>query len=316
MAQPSQLKTRAIVVEILGCRDAEAALEPKRHQLDEWAAAVNLLLDLKEFDAARYALRELGTAFRRAEFVTNLTTVLHHLPAAAGSTFSDDTTQEVQIARRDGADTAVIFFCGGGTHRLGMPLNAFHRWAAQMPASAIYLRDFREQFFLDGLPTLGGGLEASIAGLREVLARLNARRVLCYGFSVGGFAALFYGLRLGAARVVALGAAVTLEPEFNRHLRWIAAARRLRQSYPGMPLDLASEYAAAARAPRTVLVYGEHNWDDRLHAEYMASRAGAELVSLPAFAGHNPAIELIRRGKMQDFLARMCEAPGAVVTPA
>ena len=59
-------------------------------------------------------------------------------------------------------------------------------------------------FFLDGVGTIGGGLGRTLEFLRQAVSELGARRILCYGFSVGGFAALHYGLLLHAARVLAL----------------------------------------------------------------------------------------------------------------
>ena len=123
-----------------------------------------------------------------------------------------------------------------------------------LPASVIYLRDFRNQFFLDGIPGLGVGLEASLAGLRKMLLELGAQRVLCFGVSVGAFAALSYGLQIRAARVAALCGAVTLERAFNEHLRWTGAAARLTEAYPGLALDMVKEYSHASSAPQVSLV--------------------------------------------------------------
>ncbi len=307
MASPSPEETRALAHDIVSAAGTRTPLQAKRHGLDQWAAAVNHLLDLEQFSAAKYALQVLAPVHPQVEFVNNLTIVLEHLPESAGVThFFDDTSKEFQVARRAGADTAVILFCGGGTHRLGMPLNAFHRWAGAMQASLIYLRDFRERFFLDGIPALGEGLQGTIQALRGLLAELKVRRTLCYGFSVGGFAALHYALPLKAERVLALGAAVNLEPGFNTHLRWAQSARRLNQYFPGLTLDLVSQYVASPSTPRALLVYGEHNWDDRLHAEYMAPVPYVELYPLPGFAGHNPTIELIRRNELRALFERFC----------
>jgi hypothetical protein len=313
MAEPSPDQAHALAQQIMAAAAAGAPLPAQQHSIEQWAAATNLLFDLEQFPAASYALRHLTSIYPRAEFVSSLSVVLDQMPHGAGMTeFHDDPSKELQVARRAHADTAIIFFCAGGSHRLGMPLNAFHRWAGQFPASLIYLRDFRGEFFLDGITAFGAGLEATLRGLRELVADLGARRLLCFGVSVGAFAALFYGLRLGAERVAGLCGAVSLEPRFNAHLRWIGAARRLTKSYPSLALDLVKEYGNAPCPPQTVLVYGNQNWDDRLHAEYMAPLSCVRLHSIPGFDGHNVVIELVRRREFTAMLERFVGIPGAL----
>ena len=309
MGTPLPQNTLATAEYIVACAEKTAGLNTARGDVAHWAAAVNLLLDQERFAAAHYAVRQLRVPFPDAEFVNNLTVVLDHLPAEATLTpFFDDPTKELQIAKRPGADTAVLLFCGGGTYRLGMPLNAFHRWAGQMPAHLIYLRDFRDEFFLDGVGAIGGGLGGTLEFLRQAVHELGARRILCYGFSVGGFAALHYGLLLNAARVLALGAPVDLQPGANLFLRWARAARRLHKKHPGLRLNMVHEYRAAVTPPQVSLMYGEDNWDDRLHAERMRPCAFATLRPVAQFAGHNPVIELIRRGEFQSLLQEFCRS--------
>ena len=309
MGTPLPENTQLMAEYIVECAEKTARLNTARGDVAHWAAAVNLLLDQERFAAAHYAVRQLRVPFPDAEFVNNLTVVLDHLPAAASLTpFFDDPTKELQIARQPGADTVVLLFCGGGTYRLGMPLNAFHRWAGRMPAHLIYLRDFRDEFFLDGVGAIDGGLGRTLEFLRQAVNELGARRILCYGFSVGGFAALHYGLLLHAARVLALGAPVDLQPGANLFLRWARAARRLHKEHPGLRLNMAHEYRTAPTPPRVSLMYGEDNWDDRLHAERMRDCAFANLRPVAQFAGHNPVIELIRRGEFQSVLQEFCRS--------
>jgi len=309
MGTPLPESTQAMVEHIVECAEKTARLNSARCDVAHWAAAVNLLLDQERFAAAHYAVRQLRVPFPNAEFVNNLTVVLDHLPAQASLTpFFDDPTKELQIATRPGADTVVLLFCGGGTYRLGMPLNAFHRWAGQMPAHLIYLRDFSDEFFLDGVGTIGGGLGRTLEFLRQTVTELGARRILCYGFSVGGFAALHYGLLLHAAQVLALGAPVDLQPGANLFLRWARVARRLHKKHPGLRLNMVHEYRTAPTPPRVCLIYGEDNWDDRLHAERMRDCAFAKLRPVAQFAGHNPVIELIRRGEFQSVLQEFCRS--------
>jgi len=305
-ARPEPQIVQALARETIAAMRSGAALPARQHGAERWGAAVNLLFDLEQFDAARYALLQLADIYWHAEFVDSLSLVLEEMPPPSGGpVFHDDIAQALQVVPCAGAETAIICFCAGGSHRLGMPLSAFHRWAAASRASVIYLRDFRNQFFLEGVPALGPDLETSLLALRRLLAMLRARRAVCLGVSVGGFAALYYGLELGAERVASLCGAVNLECSFNAHLRWIGAARRLTKSRPGLALDLAQRYATAAQPPHASLVYGDQNWDDRLHAEYMGTLPCAELRPVAGFDGHNVVIELVRRKEFASFLQHL-----------
>lgn len=309
MATPAPEQTQAVAAHIRDVAEQSGTLIIDRYGIERWAAAVNHLIDVEQFDTARYALHQMRPAFPKAEFVQNLSVVLEHLPNPSELTpFCDNPGRDCQIAPRAGADTAILLFCGGGdTYRLGMPLNAFHRWAGSMPASLIYLRDFRDDFFLNGIESNAGGLDATLKFLRQTIADLKVRRTLCYGFSMGGFAALHYGLALQAQCILTLGAPVSLEPRFNLFLRWSRAARRLSDKYPNLRLNLIDEYAAATAPPRVSLVYGEHSWDDRIHAERMAKQPFAEARAVGNWAGHNPAIELIRCNEFTPMLQRFCD---------
>jgi pimeloyl-ACP methyl ester carboxylesterase len=218
--------------------------------------------------------------------------------------FRDDLSRDVRVAPRQGATTVLITFCGA-RHRLGMPLPLIHRWLARLPAHLIYLRDFHSLCYLKGVASLGD-LDASVAALRVLLDELGARRVVCFGCSGGGYGALRYALELGGD-AVSMGSPVSMEPEFNARMNHLAAAQQMKAAFPDEDLDLRRRFDTAARPPRTLIVYGEKSWNERIHAEHMAGGRGAALSPVAGYAGHDTAAELIRRGELepmlQDFLA-------------
>jgi hypothetical protein len=84
-----------------------------------------------------------------------------------------------------GKAPALLVFCGRG-HRLGMPLEAFHRQLGRISAHIVYLRDFRQFFYIAGVASLGSDYAGSIDRLNQLIhVKLRARSVHCIGNSAG-----------------------------------------------------------------------------------------------------------------------------------
>ncbi len=134
---------------------------------EEAAVVISGLLDAGHLNIAEHALRRLHAAFPTLPFASNLCGVFDRIPpvGAAHSAFRDDPTKDVQIVARS-SDIVVLLFCSSG-HNLGLPLPMIHRWFARLPASLIYLRDFKRVYFFNGVQSLGPSREATLAELRR-----------------------------------------------------------------------------------------------------------------------------------------------------
>jgi len=270
---------------------AAAAADPSGR-----AGAIEELMNAGELDAARREALALKAAFPKLRFANTVLDVLKHLPAASADTpaFVDDRESEVQVIRRPGADTVMILFCGAD-HGIGVSPAAAHRWLGRLPASIVYLRDFKIASYLGGVPDLGPDRAATVAGLRKLVASLGARRVVCAGNSSGVYAALHYALDLDADAALGMAGRVNLTTEFNLFLRSAWQVNRLNKSFRGEMPDLREAWRGRQR-PRVLLIYGDASWEDRLHAEYLREVPAVTLLPMQAHGGHNVAAELIRRG--------------------
>ncbi len=229
-------------------------------------------------------------------------------PAGAQTPFRPRPESEVQVARREGARTTLVCFAGGGQVGTGVPLPILHRWLGLLDVNLVYLRSPRlTDFYLGGLKGLGSGASGLASGLRALLTDLGAERTLAYGTSSGAFAAIRYGLEVGAEAILALGAPTDMTPGFNQHLLLADVAARLSAAFPGEPLDLRPLVAAADPPPRLTLVYGDACWNDRIYVEHLAGLPGVELHPVDDFEGHHVAMELLLRGEfmalMESFVA-------------
>jgi hypothetical protein len=272
--------------------------------LPDWIIVVERLFQAGELAVVEHTVRHLHAANPRVRFLRFMCCLFDRLPAAGGQPpFHDDPDRDVQIVRREGADTVILLFCGFG-EKLGLPLTVMHRWFGRLPAHLIYLRDFRRQFFLRGIGPLGRNREATLHELRRVMEDLGARRVLCYASSAGVFAALCYGAALPADAVVCLAGPTNLSNEFNAHSKGGRRMGRVSQEAgrAGLELDARRIYEAAARPPQTLFLFGADNWDDRIQAENLRDLPTVTLRAVPGTARHNLMLDLIERGEFDAVL--------------
>jgi len=300
--QPTDPATLADEIEAAFRERRSPALGERNVAGHRAAAAIDVVFARGDLAAAEHAARLLYSKSPGFRYARNLCAVFDRMPPADRQLpFADDLTKEVQIVPRNDAETVVLLFCGN-SHRLGMPLSAIHRWLGLIPASLGYLRDFRCLSYLTGLSSLGPDREATLTSLRGIIASLGGRRTVCCGNSGGAFAALHYGLDLGSEAVLSLSGATNLSPEFNMHLRQAVNSARLRSDLSPELVDLRRLYGTADRPPRALLLYGQNNWDDRLHAEHLSGLPTVSLQAVEDHDEHNVVVELIKRGQFEGFL--------------
>lgn len=274
------------------------------------AHSIDFLLNSGHLNIAEHATRLLHAAFPTLAYARNLCGIFDRLPAAEGahSGLKDDATNDVQVVAKN-SEIVVLLFCGAG-HRLGLPLPMVHRWLARLPASLIYLRDFKCAYFLHGVQSLGPTRNATLTELRRIITSLHGRRIVCYGNSGGVFAALDFGLELGADAVLCMAGPTNLSSEFNIHTSRETKSFALQSQFPNAHLDLRDAYSAIARPPRVCIVYGRNSWDDRFQAENMGGLSCVTLCGIENCANHNVITEVIIRGKydgLLDWLVRKSE---------
>jgi hypothetical protein len=269
-----------------------------RHPVDEWRAAIDLLLAQGEFRAATFATESLLALHPDNQHVQTLRRVLHNVPGVAPrSLFRDDRNREVQVAACPGADTALLVF-SDVYHSVGAPFALAHQWLGQLPAHVIYLRDLSGLWFMSGIVSLGLSRAIGIERLRAMIVSLGARRVMCFSNSSGGLAALTWGIALGAQRVACMAGAFDASA-----IKSIAGHKAL----PAISdVDPRESLAMAAHPPDVSIFVGDANWDDRLHADYLADAPSVTVRYLDDFAGHFVTVEMMARGRfgeVADWLA-------------
>src|SRR5262249_48696941 len=151
-------------------------------------------------------------------------------------------------------------------------------------------------FYLGGVSSLAKTRGATLTALRGIVASLGGQRIFCYGNSSGVFAALHYGLDLNAKAVLCPGGITNISPEFNSRLAAGGDHTRVSEELPHIRVELRQAYSTGERPPRACIVYAEHNWDDRIHAEHMSGLPSVTLQTVSGSTRHNVVVDLIQRG--------------------
>ncbi len=268
--------------------------------VNHWVGVVDGLVTAGRFKLAAYGLGRLIEIWPDLPWAEHLLTMVEALPARRPDDppFHDRRDEEVQLVRREGADTLLVAFCGARVHRMGMPLSMFQRWINPLKHHVVYLRDYRHLAYQDGVPSIGDSFEATVQALKRMAGQVGARRVLCAGMSAGGYGALSYARALEAERVLAFSPATNLDPEFNTFLTWCEASAVLQARFPERSFDLRPRLLAAGGPPPATIVYGRQCWDDHFHAEHVADLPGVRLWPIDGFSGHQSPSELVRRGEL------------------
>jgi hypothetical protein len=205
----------------------------------------------------------------------------------------DDGT-DILISPPGSSGTTVIVFTGFADQAFA-PIEVFDAFLAQQDAAAIFLRDSARNFFM---PTDYIGVSDSnpfALRLRSELERLGTRNLAVCGTSAGGAAAVFYGLMLGATRMVTFSGPTTGRPEDRALLGDTRAEILMKQIFARTPieqLDLRPWLLKAAAGKFGVpldlrMYFGADNAIDRGHAERVADIPGVTVHPVAGFARHN-----------------------------
>jgi pimeloyl-ACP methyl ester carboxylesterase len=312
-------KQQRMYDEVRPLRDMLAAGNPDLAAHDEklWVVAFDLLVDEGELEAAGAVIDTLHRDFPTNTFFRNTAMAFSRLPPVVDdpvfTAFKDDISKEVQVVRRAGAKTVLLGFAGNGG-KMSLPLNLIHRWFARWDVHVIYLRDLVTKLYMRGVTALGSDYAESAAALRTMIGELGAERIVCQGHSAGGFAALRFGLELGAAAVLAFGA--TTSPFLNPDEKTLGWAKRFGVDEG---LDLRPLYDRAARTPKARLCYSEANERDAAQARHMQGAPGVTLEPVFNRGQHGVFMPLLKAGRYDELLRELVTgepAPAPTLEPA
>ena len=219
--------------------------------------------------------------------------------------------QPIRFSPRCARRKVLLAFLGVG-HRFWMQIAALHPFLTPHSAHVLYLCDTTWSSYMLGVDSVGSGYQAALAGLRDICRTLaeGEAEIFCYGTSMGGFAALRYGLDLDARKVLAIDAVTTLTGEVGE-LR-VQDERVLSERLGDLALDLKPLYLQREAVPEVSLYYAECNGRDAAHAERFADVSRARVIAVEGGKAHATLARLAASGRLPAILAEcLGESPSA-----
>ena len=231
-----------------------------------WIARMELLLGLSDLPPQDYASEKLGDA-------------LSLLAVAA--------PPETRRMR-----TLVIGYTGNA-RRFLLPLPVFLRYCDGERYEFLMLVDRSRHSYLRGVDGVAGDLPGMIVRVGDVIATRRYRRVVSFGTSSGGLAALWTAVALGLERGISIaGAGPDHIGERGEDRVDVEALRSAVAARPG-------------RVPELLYAFGALNERDRMkglaHARYLPVTP----IELPGIASHGGFLDLLKRRELRAFLERV-----------
>jgi hypothetical protein len=203
--------------------------------------------------------------------------------AKMASEEGSDGKPAILVAPCSGARSVLITFGGNAGYLILPPA------VQQLPHTHIIaIRDPKRCFGLCGVAGLGETYEVCRSNLRRLIVALGGAEIHCLGVSAGGYAALRFGLDIGAQGVLGMSAPTTLDLADDpgatlRRYPYLTALYRERRD---MGVDLAKLYAETSPRPRVLLLYAPTHGRDAWLSNRMRGIGGVELEEISEKAGH------------------------------
>lgn len=181
----------------------------------------------------------------------------------------------------------------------------------------LFVRDPSMRWYLAGIEGLGDDVASTAAALREHVDRLQPSAVVTVGQSMGAYAAILYGVLIGADKVVAFGPLSCFDGRLwsiMNEARWLGSLRDLGESgidadaYRDLPRFLADHDGPL---PDIDMIYGNSPGEgadphhavaiDAMHAVRFANTPAVSLLPIP-HALHAVVTHFHSRGVLDEVL--------------
>jgi hypothetical protein len=205
-----------------------------------------------------------------------------------------------------GSTTTVVAFTGMAM-RLDISIYFMQRILKRFGVNVIYVFDWTNTYYFGGVKGLGGGTRMTAAGLRRMCAKLGTERLICFGQSSGGYAAIRYGVKLKADGVLAFSPVIlpVMKSPIVDQIETTLGLRPERRR-----LDLRQVMIREREIPYTKIVYGDANRADVRSARHISDLPNVAEHVLPGVSYHGTVEATTLTGEFPEIFRTFCEEVG------
>ena len=170
----------------------------------------------------------------------------------------------------------------------------------------LFYRDFQQAWWSRGLMGLTADIPSTAEYLRRRVADLGYKRAVTTGVSMGGYAAILFGVLIGAERIIAFGPQTRIDR--NVFTRFAGTdAKEVKYNFKSQYADLARLFEETPFSGRVDIYYSTRSGFDEKHAKYLEHVPQVSLHALDS-DDHNSAAILKEQGLLTG-LYRFDEPP-------
>ena len=193
----------------------------------------------------------------------------------------------------------VIVFATGWNN-FGVSLPVLHAILGNFEASILYIKNCDKGMYCDGSRELGANIDEIALSLKEYVQKNPYAYISVLGFSSGGYAALFAAIALHAQTFVGLGIRTDWSEDCKIQSSPSRARPELEHRKTNTLVNLAHS-ADVGSVGSAVLLFGEHDTSDRLHAQNMRAHKNFQILEVPQ-STHHIVTKLVADGNFEDLL--------------
>jgi pimeloyl-ACP methyl ester carboxylesterase len=214
----------------------------------------------------------------------------------------DSATYSVLLDEHVGSDLLLISF-GGIANALPIPVFEFMRSLDQYGVNKVFIRDFRQCWYTNGIEGISNSPSETIKYLRSLIDKFGKKKVVFMGNSAGGYAAMLYGRILNVSEVHAFSPQTFID-SWHRILywdrRWPKEISNLNEDYQDF-FDLKQVFKKYDDCSTVHHVY----WDKRHRLDnFHAKRMKGKFIEYHSYntGGHAVIKQLRNSGELESIL--------------
>ncbi|MGH7884200.1 MAG: hypothetical protein ACRENO_00740 [Thermodesulfobacteriota bacterium] len=188
---------------------------------------------------------------------------------------------------------------GGKAGALGMPPFEFFKITKNLDINKIYLRDLSQTWYHSGLRGITENIDDTVSFLRSKIDESGANKIVVVGNSMGGYAAILFGILIKADIVQAFSAQTTIDNEnFFRNKKKL---QNDHNNFSDKYFDLKKLIKCNNNKVKINIYYDSKDRFDNFHAMYLDSLQNVTLHSFNG-SGHGLIRVLKNSGKLQKII--------------
>lgn len=188
---------------------------------------------------------------------------------------------------------------GGIAGALEMPPFEFFQIAKNLMINKVFIRDIKQSWYHDGLPGISGNIDETVTYLKELILNHNVGKVVIFGNSMGGYAAILFGILIHADSVHAFAPQTFLcDPTYIRHKNII---HHILETHDSQYFDLNNLLSASESHVVISIYYDPCDRIDNRHAEHVRQHDNVKLLPYEG-RGHSIIKSLRDCGELNSIL--------------